>query len=56
MKWKGKKVSKKRYFDLRRNVEFRLVGERGHYGFMYKPKPYKIGGKKNGQHIRAGFY
>lgn len=53
MKWKGKKVSKKRYFDLRANVEFRLVGERYSYGFMHKPKAHKIGGNKNGQHIRA---
>jgi hypothetical protein len=50
--WKGKKVSKTHYFHLRRSVEHRLIQDRGNWGFTYTPKPYKIGGNKNGEHIR----
>lgn len=53
--WKGKKVSNAHYFNLRRSVEFRLHQDRDSWGLTYKAKPYKIGGKKNANHIRRGF-
>jgi hypothetical protein len=51
--WKGKKVRKAHYFHLRRSVERRLIKDMRNWGFGYNPKPYKIGGNKNGEHIRT---
>jgi hypothetical protein len=54
--WKGKKVSNKRLFDLKRNVEFRRVCERSKYGFFYNKPPFVIGGKKNSKVNNINLY
>jgi hypothetical protein len=46
-RWKGKKVTNKRLYDLKSNAEFRRVCERSKYGFNYKITPIIIGGNKN---------
>lgn len=52
--WKGKKVSKAHYFHLRRSVERRLIQNRRNWEFTYIPN--KIGGNKNGEHIRKAVF
>jgi predicted nucleic-acid-binding Zn-ribbon protein len=46
-KWKGKNVTRKRFFDLKQNVIWRRICERSKYGFFYEKHHIVIGGKKN---------
>jgi predicted nucleic-acid-binding Zn-ribbon protein len=46
-KWKGKNVTRKRFFDLKQNVVWRRICERSKYGFFYQKHNIVIGGKKN---------
>lgn len=45
-KWKGKKVSARRLFELKRNAEFRRICESTRNVFSYQKLP-TIGGNKN---------
>ena len=45
-KWKGKKVSRKRLFDLKTHAETKRLYEHFKYGFAYQRK-FTIGGNKN---------